>query len=166
MLCESLVGKAKMQSRFLQVFKIHVGLWWWVGILNLLLQRYYFLCAGDLGGLLSFATNESGWEYLLSKHWVRDVQIASKLYPGIAGIFCCFLCLSFSLAFPKYSVARSYCKALLTDSLRDLLLPNQQDSNSVEECLENFTSVLDVSRNSSTYVVSDIKVSLWYCVVL
>ena len=64
---------------------MHSQLQWSFCLFVLLLQRYYFLCAGDLGGLLSFATTESGWEYLLSKHWVRDVQVASKIYSGVAG---------------------------------------------------------------------------------
>lgn len=52
---------------------------------SLLLQRYYFLCAGSVGGTLSWTKESNGWDYLLSKEWVRDVQTASKIYPGIAG---------------------------------------------------------------------------------
>ena len=51
----------------------------------LFLQRYYFLCAGSVGGTLSWTKESNGWDYLLSKEWVRDVQTASRIYPGIAG---------------------------------------------------------------------------------
>ncbi len=48
-------------------------------------QRYYFVCAGTLGGLLSFASTDDGWEYLVSKEWTRDVQIATQHYKGVSG---------------------------------------------------------------------------------
>lgn len=51
-------------------------------------QRYYFVCAGNMGGLLSFINTDDGWDFLMSKEWVRDVQVATKLYKGVAGRTC------------------------------------------------------------------------------
>ena len=49
------------------------------------IQRYYFVSAGNLGGLLSFTSTDDGWEYLISKEWIKDVQQATKQYKGVSG---------------------------------------------------------------------------------
>ena len=41
-----------------------------------------------MGGLLSFINTPDGWEYLMSKDWLTDVQTASKQYKGVAGKGC------------------------------------------------------------------------------
>ena len=41
-----------------------------------------------MGGLLSFINTDDGWDFLMSKEWVRDVQVATKLYKGVAGRKC------------------------------------------------------------------------------
>ena len=43
------------------------------------------MCSGSMGGLLSFINTPDGWEYLMSKDWLTDVQTASKQYKGVAG---------------------------------------------------------------------------------
>ena len=50
-----------------------------------LLARYYFMRAGDLGGMLTFINTDDGWDYLIKKEWVRDLQLSTKLYKGVAG---------------------------------------------------------------------------------
>ena len=74
------------------------------------------------------------------------------------------------LVFPKYSVARSYNKALLTEAYRDLLLPHHNLSNSpatptadVEECKQVLQCVLEMTRQANSYIVEDMKVCIhWF----
>ena len=70
--------------------------------------------------------------------------------------------------FPKYSVARSYNKALLTEAYRDLLLPHHNLSNSpatptadVEECQQVLRCVLEMTRQANSYIVEDMKVCIY-----
>lgn len=65
------------------------------------------------------------------------------------------------LVFPKYSVARSYCKALLTEAYHDLLLPHKDSPSKADlnETVKLFKLVLSISRQANTYLVEDIKVS-------
>ena len=38
-----------------------------------------------MSGLLSFINTADGWNYLMNKDWLTDVQSANKLYKGVAG---------------------------------------------------------------------------------
>ena len=117
----------------------------------------------------------------MSKDWLTDVQTASKQYKGVAGkghgqkqkiirVWDLFLFFSFFLVFPKYSITRSYCKALLTEAYQDLLLPDQDSlprssssppsPPSLDEAKKTFESVLAMTRRANGYLVEDMKVGV------
>ena len=74
--------------------------------------------------------------------------------------------------FPKYSITRSYCKALLTEAYQDLLLPDQDSlprsssspppppPPSLDEAKKTFESVLAMTRRANGYLVEDMKVGV------
>ena len=64
----------------------------------------------------------------------------------------------FSLAFPKFSVTRSYLKSQLTAQFKELLLPPHGEQVDVHECLETFTRVLQYSRQANNYLINDLNV--------
>ena len=72
------------------------------------------------------------------------------------------------LVFPKYSITRSYCKALLTEAYQDLLLPDQESlprsssspPPSFNEAKKTFESVLAMTRRANGYLVEDMKVGV------
>ena len=122
---------------------------------------------------MSFTSTDDGWEYLISKEWARDVQVATQHYKGVSGdchmtSYYCPLCdclvVLFFAVFPKYSITRSFCRTLLTEAYRDFLLPQQQkrSSNSsidVSECLRVFQIVRDISRKTNSFMMDDIQVN-------
>ncbi len=69
------------------------------------------------------------------------------------------------LVFPKYSITRSFCRTLLTEAYRDLLLPRQHKTTqsslaSTEECLKVFANVRDISRKTNGFIMDDIQVRI------
>ena len=71
------------------------------------------------------------------------------------------------IVFPKYSITRSFCRTLLTEAYRDLLLPQHQTPQSrvaspadITECLKVFQIVRDISRKTNGYIMDDIQVRI------
>lgn len=70
--------------------------------------------------------------------------------------------------FPKYSITRCFCRALLTDAYLDLLLPAPQSSSQppspdIDECLRIFKSVKDITRKTNSFMMDDIQVyNVWW----
>ena len=112
-----------------------------------------------MSGLLSFVNTTDGWNYLMNKEWLSDVQSANKLYKGVAGKWVWSLSINYYqlLVFPKYSITRSYCRYLLTDAYQELLTPSE-DTPSLKETENVFKTVLAITRRANRYLVEDMKV--------